>query len=117
MCPPEKWLFLSNTYQIGNNSNKKLLEYETLWESDWRNILSSYAQIDKVDMLIQHVKKEDQRSLIVEPVNQAGCNSCWAVVTALSLTDRFRIALMDPTFPVLSPSNLMGEAYRRKGML
>ena len=52
---------------------------------------------------------------VMEPGDQGDCNSCWAYVTAQVMTDRFRIALDDLSFPLLSPMTLMREVQRADG--
>ena len=92
---------------------QKLSTVQMKWEQDWTNIVRGFVNEETTKMLVAKLIKSESQ-IIVDPVNQSSCNSCWAIVTALALTDRFRIALLDPTFPILSPSNLMGEAFRRK---
>ena len=100
---------------IVNDINSRKPTYHTIWRHDWVTILqaNSYNEA-QLNRAIDYLTISDN-SMIISPLDQGACDSCWAVVTASSLTDRFRVSYQDSAFPVLSPSTLMMDLNQAQG--
>lgn len=108
---PEELVTLleGNSEKVKQLLSVKKSEFNIVWKHDWKRILSEVGIGEKLIKEILDILTITDKTLIMPPTKQGNCDSCWAVVVAASLTDRFRIAYQDSTFPVLSPSTLMHE--------
>lgn len=96
-------LFFKLSEWVQNQKNV----YHTFWKHDWHEILSSIGVDEETTFeILKHLTLSDT-PMTLPPSNQGACDSCWAIATSTSLTDRFRIAYQDANFPVLSPTTLM----------